>query len=92
VTRITVRLTPRAGRDAVDGWRPDPRGGEQLLHVRVGAPPADGRANDALVRVLAGALGIAPGRVTLVSGAASRRKVVEIDLEADEIARRLGPV
>jgi hypothetical protein len=52
-------------------------GGE--LRVRVAAAPVDGAANAALVRVVADALGLAKGRVRLVAGAASRRKLIEID-------------
>ncbi len=86
--RITVRLTPRAGRDAIDGWGED--AGQRVLRVRVAAPPADGRANEALVRVLAEALGVARSRVAIVSGRRSRAKVVEIaEMRAEEASRRL---
>jgi uncharacterized protein len=73
MTRISVRLTPRGGRDALDGWDGD------VLRVRVSAVPVDGKANDALVRLLAKALGVAPSQVTLVAGAQSRVKVVEVE-------------
>ncbi len=66
-----MRLTPRGGRDAIDGWQGD------VLRVRVSAPPADGKANDALLRLLAKALGVPPSRLSIVSGASSRTKVVE---------------
>lgn len=72
MARISVRLTPRGGRDAIDGWDGD------VLRVRVSAAPVDGKANDALVRLLAKALGVAPSRVTLVAGAQARMKVVEV--------------
>jgi uncharacterized protein (TIGR00251 family) len=82
--RIVIHLTPRAGRDALDGWD------GEALRVRVAAPPADGRANDTLLRLLAGALGLAPSRLRLVSGATSRRKLVEVEgIEAEEMLRRL---
>ncbi len=77
LTRITVRLTPRAGRDAIDGWAED--GGQRVLRVRVAAPPADGRANEALVRLLAKALGVAPSHVCIAAGAQARTKVVEVE-------------
>lgn len=73
MARISVRLTPRGGRDAIDGWDGD------VLRVRVSAAPVDGKANDALVRLLAKALGVAPSRVRLVAGAQARVKVVEVD-------------
>ncbi|KGJ23708.1 DUF167 domain-containing protein, partial [Paracoccus sanguinis] len=64
--RIAVRVTPRAGRDAValdEGGR---------VQVRTTAPPADGKANDAVRRLLAGALGVAPTRLVLAGGAVVR--------------------
>lgn len=77
--RITVRLTPRAARDAIDGWR------DGILHVRVTAPPVDNAANDALTRLLAKSLHIAPARISLVSGATSRTKIIALEgvTEAD---------
>ena len=84
MTRVTVRLTPRGGRSAIDGWDGD------TLRVRVAAAPVDGGANDALLRLLAKALGVAPSRLTLVSGAQSRTKTVDIDgMSGDEIRRTL---
>ena len=59
--------------------------------MRVTAPPVAGRANVALERLLARHLGIARGAVRVVSGSASRHKVVAIDgLDASEVRRRLG--
>jgi uncharacterized protein (TIGR00251 family) len=85
--RLNVHLTPRAGRNALAGWR------EGVLQARVAAPPADGRANEALIRLVAGALGIAAGRVAIVGGKASRRKVIEIEADGlvlDDVLRKLG--
>lgn len=73
MARLTVRVTPRAGRNAVEG-----QGEDGVLRVRVTAAPADGKANDAVVRAVARAVGVPPSRVTLVSGAASRVKQLEI--------------
>jgi uncharacterized protein (TIGR00251 family) len=71
--RFTVRLTPRGGRDAIDGV--DAAG---ILGVRVSAPPVDGAANRSLIRLLAAELGVAPTSVRIVSGERGRRKVVEV--------------
>ncbi len=85
VARITVRLTPRGGRDAIDGWDGD------VLRVRVAAAPVDGKANDALLRMLAKALGVAPSRLALVSGAQARVKTVDVDgMTADGVRAALG--
>jgi uncharacterized protein YggU (UPF0235/DUF167 family) len=73
-----VRVTPRAGRDEISHI--DDAG---TLHLRVTAAPADGKANAAATRVLAGALGIAPSRVRLLSGGASRSKLFEVDGSAE---------
>jgi uncharacterized protein (TIGR00251 family) len=83
--RVSVRVTPRASRDGIDGFDADGR-----LRVRVTAPPADGAANAAVAKLLANALGL-PGRdVVLVSGATSREKVFDMPLDAAELRRRLG--
>ena len=74
---VTVRLTPKGGRDAVDGIE-TLADNCAMLKVRVRAAPHDGEANAALVRVLAKALGVPPGRVEIVGGTASRIKRVKI--------------
>jgi hypothetical protein len=71
--RIRVRLTPRAARDEIAGWRSD------VLRVRVTAPPVEGRANAALERLLANALGLPGSAVRVVSGQRVREKTVAID-------------
>ena len=84
-TRVQVRVSPRAGRSEVVG-----RHGE-AWKLRVSAPPVDGRANDATLDLLAAALGVRPAALRLVSGAASRDKVVEVQgLAGDEIDGRLA--
>ena len=85
MTRITVRLTPRGGRDAIDGWDGD------VLRVRVSAAPLDGQANDALVRLLAKTLRVARSKVAVVSGAQSRTKVVSVEgLSSEDIRTALA--
>ncbi len=85
MTRIDVRLTPRGGRDRIDGWDGD------VLRVRVAAAPVDGKANEAMLRLLAKALGVAASNVRVVSGAQSRVKVVEVEgLSAEDVRARIG--
>jgi uncharacterized protein len=58
--------------------------------VRIAAPAIEGRANDALVAFVADSLGIKRSAVRLAKGAAGRDKVMAVDLEADELERRLA--
>jgi len=74
---LTVRLTPKGGRDAIDGIE-RMADGRSVLKVRVRAAPSDGEANDALVRLMAKSLGVAPRQVTLVAGATARIKRLEV--------------
>ncbi len=83
--RLAVQLTPRAGIDRIEA--PDPDG---ALRVRVRAAPAEGAANEALLRLLADALAVPKSGVRLVAGARGRRKLVEVEgLTADELHARL---
>lgn len=76
--RLTVRVTPRGGRDAIDGWATDAEG-RPYLKVRVKAAATDGEANTALTAFLAKTLKRPKSAVRIVSGAAARVKSVEID-------------
>lgn len=83
VLRVVVQ--PGAGGDAVVGVHGD------ALRLRVSAPPVSGRANEAVVSLLAGALGVAPGLLQITSGATGRRKRVKVrGLDPTEARRRLG--
>jgi uncharacterized protein (TIGR00251 family) len=85
VARISVTLSPGAKRTELvgrhgDGWK-----------ARVAAPPEGGRANHALVALLAAELDVPRDRVSVVAGRTSRRKLVEIDgLDSVEVARLLA--
>jgi len=68
-----VLVRPRSTRPGVGGTH------DGILVVAVRAPATDGRANRAVVEAVAAALGVARGRVRIAAGAASRRKVVEVD-------------
>lgn len=81
---INVHVQPCAGRSAVVGRHGD------ALKVRVAAPPADGRANEAARSLLAETFGVGPSAVVLVSGAASRVKRFRVDgVEAADVEARL---
>jgi uncharacterized protein (TIGR00251 family) len=83
-TRLRLRVSPGAARSRVvgrhgEGWK-----------IRVAAPAEDGRANAAVVRLLAQALGVPRTQVTLVSGHATRDKIVELaETDPAEIDQRL---
>ena len=87
--RLVVRVTPRAGRDAIDGWTRD-EAGRPLLKLKVAAPPADGAANAAAAALIAGALGLRASAVRLAAGASSRLKAFDIDAEDAWVRERLG--
>jgi uncharacterized protein (TIGR00251 family) len=83
--RFEIRVTTRASRAAIAGVR------EGRLLVRVTAPPVDGAANDAIVRLLADAMGVPPRDVRILAGATGRLKVIEVvGVSAGELAGRLG--
>ncbi len=72
VARVAVKALPNAPRSAFAGVR----GGE--LAIRVAAAPDKGKANEELVRFVAGALGLSRSQVTLETGATSRHKLIAI--------------
>ena len=74
---VACRLTPKGGRDAIDGAATLADGARVLL-VRVRAAPEDGKANDALLRLIAEKAGAPPSRARLVAGAKSRLKQVAL--------------
>jgi uncharacterized protein (TIGR00251 family) len=80
-----VKVVPGASRDAVVGWLGD------ALKLRVSAPPERGKANAAVVRLIAAVLGVAPGDVEVVAGLTSPRKRVAVaGLGEDEVRARIG--
>lgn len=74
---LTVRLTPKAGSDAIDGIE-TMADGRAVLKARVRAAPSDGEANTALVKLLARTFGVAPRAVELVAGDTARVKRLRI--------------
>ena len=81
---LRVRVTARASRDELVGLR------DGVLHVRVSAPPVDGKANRAVTRLIAKALGVGRTSVTVIKGERSRDKVVAIEgVEPDAVLRAL---
>jgi len=85
---ITVRLTPKGGRDAIDGIE-TLADGQSVLKARVRAAASDGEANDALLRLMARTLGIAPRDIALVAGRTSRIKRLLVRGDARAVAGKL---
>ena len=83
-TRLQLRVSPGASRAGVVGRHGD------AWKVRVAAPPEDGRANDAVVRLLAETLELPQRDVTIVSGHGARDKIVSLaGIAPEEAERRL---
>ena len=84
--RLRVHVQPGAKRGEVVGWQGD------ALRVRVQAPPVEGRANQAVVELLAEALDVAKSQVAILQGHSGRDKLVAVEgLTIEEIRRRLPP-
>ena len=81
---LKIRVQPKASRNEILGFRGD------ILRVRVTAPPEGGKANDAVVSLLAQTLGLARSRVRITRGHTSRDKLVVIeDWDVADLRRRL---
>ncbi|WP_029077023.1 DUF167 family protein [Kaistia adipata] len=86
---VQLRLTPKGGRDALDGVVAL-SDGRMVLQARVRAAPDKGAANAALEGVLAKALGVPRSAVTLVSGHTARLKSLRVDGDVAALAARLA--
>ena len=81
---FTIRVTPRASANAVAGER------DGALLVRVSALPVEGKANDAVVTVLAKALGLPKSSVRVERGGATRTKLISVPRGAEAAVRQLA--
>jgi uncharacterized protein (TIGR00251 family) len=72
-TLLKLHVTPRGSKNEITGWRDD------VLCIKITAPPVEGAANAAIVKYVADALGVGKSHVALVSGEKSREKCVSID-------------
>ena len=88
---VVVRLTPKGGRDAIEGIE-HLADGRAVLKARVRAAASEGEANNALVRLLARTLDVAPREVALVGGATSRIKRLLVRGDARAAAATLERV
>ena len=87
--RLHLRVTPNAGLDRIDGFetRDD---GATVLRVRVSAVPDKGKANTAVIAVLAKALGVPKSTITLVTGDTARLKTLDVSGDPDDLAAALA--
>ncbi len=82
---LSLRVQPRASRNAVVGWTGD------TLNVRLTAPPVEGAANVACLEFLADLLDLPQSQFEILRGSRSRTKVIRISgLTQDEVRARLG--
>jgi uncharacterized protein (TIGR00251 family) len=88
---VTVRLTPRGGRDATDGVA-QLADGRSVLKVRVRAAASEGEANAALMKLIAKSLGVAMRDVSLVAGASARLKHLRISGAGAKLAATLEKI
>lgn len=79
--RLQVRVHPRAGKTEVVGFR------DGVLYVRVTAPPEKGKANEAVVELLAKALRVPKSAIRVIQGGTARGKVLDIEGLSEEEAR-----
>ena len=86
---LHVRLTPKGGRDAVDGLA-TLSDGQTVLKVRVRAGPEDGAANAGLIAVLAKFLHIPKSKIRLETGATARLKSLLVTMDLVALQARLG--
>jgi uncharacterized protein (TIGR00251 family) len=87
--RMSVRLTPRARAARIDGILAD-ADGQPVLKVAVTAPPEDGKANTALIALLAKEWRLPKSRISIAAGATNRRKSVMIEGDTGELMKRLS--
>lgn len=88
---LVLRVTPNAGVDRIEGVevRAD---GQAVLRVRVAAVPDRGRANAAVIALIAEALGVARRDVSVLTGETARSKSLKIVGDTGDLAQRLGPL
>ena len=83
-----VRLTPKGGRDAIDGW--SGTGSDAFLKVRVRVAPEDGKANAALIALLAKELGVAKSALAIAGGQKARLKTIVLTGDTAALTARLN--
>lgn len=83
MAQLQLKVVPGASRDEITGWL------GEALKVKVSAPPEKGKANRAVLKLLAKLLGVSKSSITIVSGETSQQKVLEIELDTNALRKRL---
>ncbi len=87
--RVHVRLAPKSARNRIDGIHAD-AGGRALLKIAVTAPPEGGKANAALIKLLAKEWRLPKSALVITAGATKRRKVLTIEGDTNQLMDRLA--
>ena len=91
--RLRLKVTPKAKRNAIGGLIDEPddsrSGAGAALKISVTAAPEDGKANDAVIALLAKEFGVAKTAISVVAGATDRRKLVEIRGPSVELTQQI---
>ncbi|WP_413204323.1 DUF167 family protein [Rhodospirillum sp. A1_3_36] len=88
---LTLRLTPKASRDALVGITAD-ADGSAVLKASVTAVPENGKANAALVKLLAKSWKLPKGTLSVIQGQTDRRKVLRVEGDPGDLRARLDPL
>jgi len=88
---VTIRVTPKGGRDTIEGIA-RLADGRLAVRVRVRAPASEGAANAAAIRLMAGALGASQRNVALVGGASARVKRLAVAGDGPALAAMLARI
>jgi len=86
--RVAVRVTPKASRDKADGVSAD-SDGHRMVKVSVTAVPEDGKANDAVIKLLSKAWRVPKTSITVIQGQSSRNKTLLIEGDGHELLTAL---
>ncbi|MGI2257117.1 DUF167 domain-containing protein [Candidatus Cardinium hertigii] len=87
---LHIYARPKSHQDKIEGWVGE--GEKYILYLRVMAPPEGGKANKAIIALLAQIFGIAKSHITLVRGATARRKIFRIAPWSALLAEKLPPL
>jgi hypothetical protein len=85
MAKLKVKVVPGASRSELSGWLGD------TIKIRVSAPPENGRANSAVIALLAEELGVSGKTINITAGKGAQRKIIEIQgLSSSELMETLG--